>query len=143
MWSYNYSDELCHVGIFGMKLGANRVSKRTYSDKEISDYCKRKMSEAPSKVESPSGANKGWYKNAPKATLIRRMRQEDKDIDRKKIKETKKLNSLKKQAAKTKKGFKQASAMYGHLGKKWAKTGEKLNTLSYKDAKNLYRETNK
>ena len=79
MWQYNYGypNELYHHGVLGMKWGVHRASKRTYSDKEISDYRKRKMSEAPSKAESPRGANKGWYKNAPKSTLIRQMRQED------------------------------------------------------------------
>ena len=79
MWQYNYGypNELYHHGVLGMKWGVHRASKRTYSGKEISDYRKRKMSEAPSKAESPRGANKGWYKNAPKSTLIRQMRQED------------------------------------------------------------------
>ena len=79
MWQYNYGypNELYHHGVLGMKWGVHRAPKRTYSGKEISDYRKRKMSEAPSKAESPRGANKGWYKNAPKSTLIRQMRQED------------------------------------------------------------------
>ena len=70
-------ENLAHHGVIGMKWGVHGASKRTYSGKEISDYRKRKMSEAPSKAESPRGANKGWYKNAPKSTLIRQMRQED------------------------------------------------------------------
>ena len=85
MWKYNYGypNELYHHGVLGMKWGVHRASKRTYSGKEISDYRKRKMSEAPSKAESPRGANKGWYKNAPKSTLIRQMRQEDAENGRK------------------------------------------------------------
>ena len=57
MHDYN---ELYHHGVKGMKWG---VRKKTYSDKEVSDYRKRKIAEAPLKSESPRGANKGWYKN--------------------------------------------------------------------------------
>ena len=79
MWEYNYTqypDELYHYGVLGMKWGKR---KNTYSDKEISDYRKKKIAEAPTKAESPRGANKGWYKNAPKSTLRREMQRETKE----------------------------------------------------------------
>ena len=79
MWQYNYtqySDELYHYGVLGMKWGKR---KSTYSDKEISDYRKKRIAEAPTKAESPIGSNKGWYKNAPKSTLRREMQREAKE----------------------------------------------------------------
>lgn len=69
--------ELYHYGVKGMKWG---VRNKTYSDAEISAYRKRKVSEAPTKAESPRGANKGWYKNAPKSTLVREMRTIEKNM---------------------------------------------------------------
>lgn len=101
MGNYNNSDELYHYGIKGMKWGVRRyqrtdgsltaAGKRRYSDKEISDYRKRKISEAPTKDESPRGANKGWYRNAPKSTLIREMRREEAEA----LKAEKKVNTKK------------------------------------------------
>ena len=38
MWTYNYnySNELCHYGVLGMKWGVRK--ERKYTDKEISEY---------------------------------------------------------------------------------------------------------
>lgn len=93
--------ELFHYGVKGMKWGVRRyqnadgsltpTGKKRYTDKEISEYRKRKISEAPTKEESPRGANKGWYKNAPKATLIREMRREEAEA----LKAEKKINTRK------------------------------------------------
>lgn len=75
-------NELMHYGVLGMKWGVHKDRKHSkrhkYSDKEISEYRKRKIANAPTKSESPRGANKGWYKNAPKSTLIREMRRDEK-----------------------------------------------------------------
>lgn len=90
MHDYN---ELYHHGVKGMKWG---VRKKTYSDKEVSDYRKRKIAEAPLKSESPRGANKGWYKNAPKSTLVRQMRTEEKML----IKNEKAMKKVKKSVIK-------------------------------------------
>ena len=82
-------NELYHHGIKGMKWGVRK--DRRYTDKEISEYRKRKIAEAPTKSESPRGANKGWYKNAPKSTLIREMRREEAES----LKSSKKNNTRK------------------------------------------------
>lgn len=74
-------NELYHFGVKGMKWGVRK--DRRYTDKEISEYRKRKIAEAPTKSESPRGTNKGWYKNAPKSVLIREMRREESKINKK------------------------------------------------------------
>lgn len=101
MGNCNNADELYHYGVKGQKWGVRRyqrtdgsltaAGKRRYSDKEISDYRKRKISEAPTKAESSRGANKGWYRNAPKSTLIREMRREEAEA----LKAKKKVNTKK------------------------------------------------
>ena len=82
-------NELYHYGVKGMKWGVRK--DRRYTDKEISEYRKRKIAEAPTKSESPRGANKGWYKNAPKSVLIREMRREESEAS----KMNKKVNTRK------------------------------------------------
>lgn len=72
---YESDNCLQHHGVKGMKWGVRK--EREYTDKEISQYRKRKMSEAPTSSQSPRGANKGWYKNAPKPVLVREMRREE------------------------------------------------------------------
>lgn len=101
MGKCNYADELYHYGVKGMKWGVRRyqrtdgnltaAGKRRYSDKEISDYRKRKIATALTKAESPRGANKSWYRNAPKSTLIREMRREEAEA----LKAEKKVNTKK------------------------------------------------
>ncbi len=80
---------LYHHGVKGMKWEVRK--DRRYTDKEISEYRKRKIAEAPTKSESPRGANKGWYKNAPKSVLIREMRREESEAS----KMNKKVNTRK------------------------------------------------
>lgn len=75
-----FNEELMHYGVLGMKWGVRK--DRRYTDKEISEYRKRKIAEAPTKSESPRGANKGWYKNAPKSVLIREMRREESEASK-------------------------------------------------------------
>lgn len=101
MWAYNYSydytdEDLMHYGVLGMKWGVRK--DRRYTDKEISEYRKRKIAEAPTKSESPRGANKGWYKNAPKSVLIREMRREESEASKmnKKVNTRKDAFTLKK-----------------------------------------------
>ena len=86
-------NELYHYGIPGMKWG---VRKKTYSNSEISNYRKKKIAEAPTKEESPRGANKGWYKNAPKTTIVREMKREEASM----LKSEAKLNKVGKKANK-------------------------------------------
>lgn len=87
------NNELYHYGIPGMKWG---VRKKTYSNSEISNYRKKKIAEAPTKEESSRGANKGWYKNAPKTTIVREMKREEVSM----LKSEAKLNKVGKKADK-------------------------------------------
>ena len=89
-------NELMHYGVPGMKWGVRK--DRRYTDKEISEYRKRKIAEAPTKSESPRGANKGWYKNAPKSVLIRQMQREESEASKNEYKKAKKqYNAAKKE----------------------------------------------
>ena len=99
-WGYpqnDYRGYLEHHGIPGMRWGVRRFQnkdgsltskgKKRYStvvsDKELSEYRKRKIAEAPSKTQSPRGANKGWYKNAPKSVLKRQYLAEQRKSENK------------------------------------------------------------
>ena len=118
------NDKLIHYGVKGMRWGV----RKKYSDKEISEYRKRKIAEAPTKSESPRGANKGWYKNAPKSTLIREMRREESES----LKAKKKTNT-KKDSFVLKKGTSIHRSTYDPEDGK--KEGHAYATFKSKDAK--------
>ena len=123
MHDYN---ELYHHGVKGMKWG---VRKKTYSDKEISDYRKRKIAESPSKSESPRGANKGWYKNAPKSTIVRQMRTEEKML----IKNEKALNKIGSGKKKAKKAIQKLGSKTIKSSAHAIKTGMSIAQVMYKN----------
>lgn len=118
------NDKLIHYGIKGMRWGV----RKKYSDKEISEYRKKKIAEAPTKSESPRGANKGWYKNAPKSTLIREMRREESES----LKTKKKINT-KKDSFVLKKGTSIHRSTYDPEDGK--KEGHAFASFKTKDAK--------
>ena len=81
MWQYKHTDELYLYGIPGMKWGQRRAQKKTYSDKELSDFRKRKILEAKnSGVKGARVGSAGWWKNAPKSTIARAYKEEQKAI---------------------------------------------------------------
>jgi len=69
--SMSYPDYLQHYGALGMK---KRHTKKI-SDKELSNYRKSLMANAPRKSgRYDSRATKGYYRNMPKASLTRHYR---------------------------------------------------------------------
>ena len=60
------------------KVIGRKETKVSTSDKELQEFRKQKIASAPTKAESPRGANKGWWKNAPKSTIKKYYEKEHK-----------------------------------------------------------------
>ena len=60
------------------KIIGQKETKVSASDKELQEFRKQKIASAPTKAESPRGANKGWWKNAPKSTIKKYYEKEHK-----------------------------------------------------------------
>lgn len=60
------------------KVIGRKETKVSASDKELQEFRKQKIASAPTKAESPRGANKGWWKNAPKSTIKKYYEKEHK-----------------------------------------------------------------
>ena len=60
------------------KVVGRKETKVSVSDKELQEFRKQKIASAPTKAESPRGANKGWWKNAPKSTIKKYYEKEHK-----------------------------------------------------------------
>ena len=81
------NEVLEHHGILGQKWGVQNglpypiedSKKNQVSDKELTEYRKKKIAEAPSKKDSPRGTNKGWWRNAPKNILKKYYLEEKKN----------------------------------------------------------------
>lgn len=77
-----YNDYIAHFNPFHDPKNGQFTSKKggiTVSNKELSAYRKRMIEEAPTKAQSPRGANKGWWKNAPEAIVLKYYKKDQKN----------------------------------------------------------------